>query len=234
MAGRAAEPEVIWARPERTGRGPKPAYSRSDIAQAAVRIADEEGIDALSMRKVAALLGCGTMSLYNYVPRKEDLYELMVDAVSGEYELSEPSDDWRAEMLALAHQTRSMMLRHPWLARVMSPLYGFSPNVLRYLEWCLGALERLDAPVGTKFELIAMVNGTVMTTVVNELAVAEHARSLPWSPEREQAARQAYLAGQMARGEHPRLAAALREAAAPGDAEETFERVMRRVIDAFA
>ncbi|MGN9795256.1 TetR/AcrR family transcriptional regulator C-terminal domain-containing protein [Streptomyces sp. NPDC054847] len=234
MAGRAAEPEVIWARPERTGRGPKPAYSRSDIAAAAVRIADEEGIDALSMRKVAALLGCGTMSLYNYVPRKEDLYELMVDAVSGEYELGEPSDDWRAEMLALAHQARAMMLRHPWLARVMSPLYGFSPNVLRYLEWCLRALEGLDAPYGTKFELIAMVNGTVMTTVATELAMAERARSLPWSPEQEQAARRAYLAGQVAGGDYPRLAAALGEAAEPGDAEETFERVLRRVIDAFA
>ncbi|MEV4683914.1 TetR/AcrR family transcriptional regulator [Streptomyces kurssanovii] len=234
MAGRAAEPEVIWARPERTGRGPKPAYSRGDIATAAVRIADEEGIDALSMRKVATLLGCGTMSLYNYVPRKEDLYELMVDAVSGEYELGEPSDDWRAEMLALAHQARAMVLRHPWLPRVMSPLYGFSPNVLRYLEWCLGALESLDAPYGTKFELIAMVNGTVMTTVANELATAERARSLPWSPEREQAARRAYLEGQVAGGNYPRLAAALGDAAAPGDAEETFERVLRRVIDAFA
>lgn len=83
MVGRPAVPEVIWARPERAGRGPKPAFSRADIAAAAVRIADAEGFDAVSMRKVAAELGCGTMSLYNYVPRKEDLYELMLDAVSG-------------------------------------------------------------------------------------------------------------------------------------------------------
>lgn len=70
MAGRAAEPHVIWARPERSGRGPRPAYSRADIAAAAVRIADEEGLDAVSMRRVAAELGCGTMSLYNYVPAR--------------------------------------------------------------------------------------------------------------------------------------------------------------------
>lgn len=81
MVGRPAVPEVIWARPERAGRGPKPAFSRADIAAAAVRIADAEGLDAVSMRKVAAELGCGTMSLYNYVPRKEDLHELMLDAV---------------------------------------------------------------------------------------------------------------------------------------------------------
>jgi hypothetical protein len=73
-----------------------------------------------------------------------------------------------------------------------------------------------------------------MTTVANELAMAERARSLPWSPEQEQAARRAYLAGQVAGGNYPRLAAALGEAAEPGDAEETFERVLRRVIDAFA
>ncbi|MEU5956501.1 TetR/AcrR family transcriptional regulator C-terminal domain-containing protein [Streptomyces sp. NPDC047525] len=236
MAGRAAEPEVIWARPERAGRGPKPAYSRADIAAAAVRIADADGIEAVSMRRVAGELGCGTMSLYNYVPRKEDLYELMVDAVSGEYELpAGPGDgDWRAEMLALGRQTRAMMRRHPWLPRIMSALYGFSPNALRYLEHCLGALEGLDAPYGTKMELIGMVNGSVMTYVVNEFAMAERARALPWTEEQEQQVRFAYLAGQVADGAYPRLAAALTEGPAPGDADELFERMMNRLLDSFA
>src|SRR3954464_9024332 len=117
MAGRAAVPEVIWARPERTGRGPKPAFTRADIAAAAVRIADAGGLEAVSMRHVAGELGCGTMSLYNYVPRKEDLYELMADAVAGEYDLPEsPSGDWRADMVALAHRSRAMMRRHPWMS----------------------------------------------------------------------------------------------------------------------
>jgi AcrR family transcriptional regulator len=236
MAGRAAEPEVIWARPERAGRGPKPAYSRADIAAAAVRIADADGIDAVSMRRVAAELGCGTMSLYNYVPRKEDLNELMVDAVSGEYVLpaGEPGADWRTEMLALGRQTRQIMRRHPWLPRIMSALYGFSPNALRYLEHCLGALEGLDAPYGTKMELIGMVNGSVMTYVVNEFAMAERARTLPWSEEREQQVRFAYLAGQVSSGAYPQLAAALAESPAPGDADELFERMLNRLLDSFA
>ncbi|MGW6062548.1 TetR/AcrR family transcriptional regulator [Streptomyces sp. NPDC055189] len=236
MAGRAAEPEVIWARPERAGRGPKPAYSRADIAAAAVRIADADGIEAVSMRRVAGELGCGTMSLYNYVPRKEDLYELMVDAVSGEYVLTDepPDDDWRAAMLALARQTRDLMRRHPWLPRTMSALYGFSPNALRYLEHCLGALDGLDAPYGTKAELIGMINGSVMTFVANELAMAERARALPWSAEREQQARYAYLAGQVGTGAYPRLAEALKEAPAPGDADELFDRMLNRLLDSFA
>lgn len=84
------------------------------------------------------------MSLYNYVPRKDDLYELMVDAVSAEYDLTEPTGDWRADLLALARQARALMIRHPWMPRLMSPVYGFSPNALRYLEYCMTCLEPVD------------------------------------------------------------------------------------------
>lgn len=234
MAGRVAVPEVIWARPERAGRGPKAAYSRADIAAAAVRIADAEGLDGASMRRVAAELGCGTMSLYNYVPRKEDLYELMVDAISGEHELWEPTGDWRADMLRMAHQARSLMHRHPWLPRLMSPVYGFSPNALRYLEHCLTCLDPFDAPYGTKFELIAMLNGMVTTYVGNELATAERVRSLPWSEEQENAVRIAYLGGQVASGAYPRMAAAFMEDSGPIDLEAVFERMLLRVLDGFA
>lgn len=78
------------------------------------RTADADGLDAVSMRRVPAESGSGTMSLYNYVPRKEDLHELMVDAVSAEYDLSAPlTGDWRAGVLALARQSRDLMRRHP-------------------------------------------------------------------------------------------------------------------------
>ncbi|MFD7812686.1 TetR/AcrR family transcriptional regulator [Streptomyces sp. NPDC059785] len=233
MAGRSAVPGVIWARPERAGRGPRPAYSRADIAAAAVRLADAQGLDGVSMRHVAAELGCGTMSLYNYVPRKEDLYELMVDAISAEHELWEPSGDWRADMLRVAHQTRALMHRHPWLPRLMSPVYGFSPHALRYLEHCLACLEPLDAPYGTRMELVAMLNGVVTTYVANELATAERSRSLPWSKEQENAVRIGYLGGQLATGAYPRLAAAFQEDAGPIDMEAVFARALDRVLDAF-
>jgi AcrR family transcriptional regulator len=210
MAGRAAEPQVIWARPERTGRGPRPAYTRADIAAAAVRIADAEGLDAVSMRRVAAELGCGTMSLYNYVPRKEDLYELMVDAAGGEHELWEPSGDWRADMLRVAHQTRALMHRH-----------------------CLACLDPLPGTYGTKLELIAMLNGIVTTYVTNELATAERTRSLPWSQEQEDAVRIAYLGGRIATGAYPRMAAAFAEDAGPIDLEAVFERALGRMLDGF-
>ncbi|MFJ9930769.1 MULTISPECIES: TetR/AcrR family transcriptional regulator C-terminal domain-containing protein [Streptomyces] len=233
MAVRGAVPEVIWARPERTGRGPKPAYTRDDIAAAAVRIADARGLDAVSMRHVAAELGCGTMSLYNYVPRKEDLYELMADAAAAEHVLWEPCGDWRADLMRVARQTRALMHRHPWLPRLMSPVYGFSPHTLRYLEHCLACLEPLAASYGTKLELIAMVNGVVTTYVRNELDSAQRVRALPWSEEEETAVRGAYLARQVASGAYPRMAAAFAEASGPVDLEAVFERALARILDAY-
>ncbi|MFE9859344.1 TetR/AcrR family transcriptional regulator [Streptomyces sp. NPDC005780] len=233
MVGRPAVPEVIWARPERAGRGPKPAFSRADIAAAAVRIADVEGLDAVSMRKVAAELGCGTMSLYNYVPRKEDLYELMLDAVSAGYDLPDPSGDWRADLLALAHQARGMMHRHTWVPRLMSPVYGFSPNALRYLEYALSCLDGVDARFGEKMELIAMLNGVVTTYTANEIATAERSRSLPWSEEQEQAARTGYLISQIMTGKYPRMAAGFAEDPGPIDLDAVFDRALARVLDSF-
>ncbi|KDN72752.1 TetR family transcriptional regulator [Streptomyces olindensis] len=233
MAGRAAVPEVIWARPERTGRGPKPAFTRADIAAAAVRIADERGLDAVSMRHVAAELGCGTMSLYSYVPRKEDLYELMIDAVGAEHELFEPTGDWRADMLRNAEETRAIMRRHTWVPRLMAGVHGFGPHTLRYLEHCLACLEPLDVPAGTKTELIALLNGVVTTYTANDIATVERTRSMPWSVEEENAVRMAYLGSQVATGAYPRLAAAFTEQSGPVDLEAVFRRALERVMDAF-
>ncbi|MET9071904.1 TetR/AcrR family transcriptional regulator [Streptomyces sp. NPDC004232] len=234
MAVRGAVPEVIWARPERTGRGPKPAYTRDDIAAAAVRIADAQGLDAVSMRHVAAELGCGTMSLYNYVPRKEDLYELMMDTASAEHVLWEPGGDWRADLMRVARETRALMRRHPWMPRLMSPVYGFSPHALRYLEHCLACLDPLEASYGTKLELVAMVNGVVTTYVRNELDTAERVRALPWSEAEEDRARGAYLGRQLASGAFPRMAEAFARDAGPVDLEEVFERALGRLLDGFA
>ena len=93
---------------------PKAAPSRSAAVRAAIEIADNEGVEALSMRKVAARLGAGTMSLYRYVANKDDLLDLMVDAVIGEEPLpEEPSGDWRTELAEQARRARRSAQRHP-------------------------------------------------------------------------------------------------------------------------
>ncbi|GAA3397313.1 hypothetical protein GCM10017752_55190 [Streptomyces roseoviridis] len=115
----------------------------------------------------------------------------------------------------------------------MTTGHAFGPDALRFLEHCLECLDGLDLPGGTTTELIATVNGTVMTLVANELALAERARSLPWSEEREQALRRAYLASRLATGAYPHLTAVFTEAAPPPDAEEVFARTVDRVLDSF-
>jgi len=83
MAERKEVPKVIWARPERRGRGPAPSLRREDIAKEAVKIADADGIEAVSMRSLAAALGVGATSLYRYVESKEEVIDLMVDHTFG-------------------------------------------------------------------------------------------------------------------------------------------------------
>src|SRR6202167_3531352 len=95
------EHTVIWARPERAAKGPAPSRSRAQIATAAVELADAEGLEAVSMRRVATALGIGAASLYRYLESKDELYDLMVDHVEGEDGPPPPlTGDWRADLSA--------------------------------------------------------------------------------------------------------------------------------------
>lgn len=236
-SGRTAGPEVIWARPERAGRGPRPAHTREEIAEAAVRIADEAGIGAVSMRRVATEVGCATMSLYNYVPRKEDLLDLMVDRAAAEYDLPErPSGDWRADLLGLARQGYALMRRHPWLpgALLQAAAGSLGPNGLRYTEFCLAALADSGLDDGLKLELVSMVNGTVMSLVASEQAVAERARSSGYTAEERRAAEADYFAALAAGGGYPHLARAVTAGAPAGAPGGLVERAVGRILDGYA
>src|SRR5689334_18132683 len=114
-------------RPERNSRGPDPAYSREQITAAAVKIADAEGLEAVSMRRIAREVNAGAMSLYRYIGSKDDLIELMIDTVQGEEPLPERSGDWRADITAVADLMRAHLRRHPWLAAVSVGRPTFGP-----------------------------------------------------------------------------------------------------------
>lgn len=104
---------VIWLRPEQAPVGRPAERSRAEITAAAVELADLEGLDAVSMRRLAAALGTGAASLYRYVATRDDLLDLMTDSTAGEYRLPAPSGDWQADLLEIAHQARRIMRRHP-------------------------------------------------------------------------------------------------------------------------
>src|SRR5579875_873513 len=101
------------------GRDRGRALSREQIVRAAIDVADAEGADAISMRRIARELNAGTMSLYWHVSSKEELLDLMLDAIDGEMEVPEPSGDWRADLRAIARGIRTGLLRHRWVMDFM-------------------------------------------------------------------------------------------------------------------
>lgn len=198
-------------------RGRPPAHTRDQVVAAAIRVADAEGLAAVSMRRTATEIGAGAMSLYTYVPDKERLIDLMVDAVGAEAEPVAMTRDWRADLLAVAGRQRALMLAHPWLPAALPNRRLTGRNMLAYLEQGLAALAPtgLDGP--TKLELIALLTGFVASFVTAELS-----GSTP-------AAEQVALIGEaVASGDFPHLAGAL---AAGGPAREpSFDRLAAWLI----
>ena len=217
--------QSIWLRQERAGRGPVPEHSRAQIAAAAVGIADGSGLAAVSMRRVAAAIGTGAASLYRYVANRDELLELMADAVHAELDLSAPpSGDWRADLLALARRMREVYRRHPWLLDVAPGRVALGPHAVAYLEHALAVLAGLDVPARVKLEAVAMLNGIVALGVRAEIAVGGSTST--W-----QAAQAEFLAAVVAGGRHPHLAAAVTDAGAgPAGEDDLFDRVLPRLL----
>jgi AcrR family transcriptional regulator len=207
----------IWMRPERAAVGRPAQRSRAEITAAAVGIADREGLDAVSMRRVAAELGTGAASLYRYVETREDLLDLMTDAVGGEYLLPEPSGDWLADLVALGEQSRTIMLRHPWVAGLIVTRPVLGPNGIATLEHVLAALEPLRCDLATKLEAFATLNGVCALFVQHELAggSALQERNV------------AYLQHAAASGEHPRLTRLVAQEPAATGAAGAYETADR-------
>ena len=118
--------------------------NRDRVLQAAVRLADENGIESLSMRKLARKLGVEAMSLYNHVESKGDLVDAMVDRVVDEIELPEEAEDWDAAIRTCAISAHEAYLRHPWACSlVIAPPATRTLRAprLRYMDWLLGRLR---------------------------------------------------------------------------------------------
>jgi AcrR family transcriptional regulator len=125
----------IWARDEPRGRGPRAPLSRAQIAQTALKIADEEGLEAVSIRRIARELRSGTMSLYHYFDSRDELLDLMADTVAGEMLVpGELPRDWREALRAIAHYSRQTFLAHPWMLMTLQERPPVSPNLLRHIE----------------------------------------------------------------------------------------------------
>jgi AcrR family transcriptional regulator len=147
----------------------KVQLSRETIAAAALAIADAEGFEAVSMRRVARELSVGTMSLYYYVETKDDLIAVMDDALMSLALLESVPKNWRRAITEIATRTHSMFLRHPWaLVSMQSAPPGV--NAMRHMEQCLEALAKTSMTVKQKLTLLAMVDDFVFGHALREAA----------------------------------------------------------------
>jgi AcrR family transcriptional regulator len=220
----------IWMRPERAGRGPRPAHSRADIAAAAIRIADADGIEAVSLRRVAGELGTGTTTLYRYIATKDELFDLMIDSAIGERQPPAPTGDWQADLRVIAYENRAMALRHPWLATLPATRPVLGPNSLAWLEATYATVDTrgLDPD-----EAMAQV-GTVLTFVrghvLDELAEQEAARRSGMDMTTWLSAQARYGEMIFNSGRYPRLSRIMIEAETP-HADDRFERAFRAGLE---
>jgi len=147
----------------------RPRLTRDEIVDAAIAIADAEGAEALSMRRIAQVLRSGTMSLYWHVASKEQLLDLMRDMVMGEITVPEPSGDWRADMRDLAVSMRAMMHRHPWLIDFVGGRPPLGPHTLQGLEQALAILADLRLKPVACFDILTAVQTYVSGVVLREV-----------------------------------------------------------------
>ena len=166
--------DLLWGRSQPATRGPKAALDAATIVRAAIELADAEGLEALSMRRVAERLEMGTMSLYTYVPGKGELLDLMVDTVYAEQLVAEGAEarDLRSRLETLAREQWAFFQRHPWTLSIASGRSVLGPNEAASYERALSTVADLDLPAR---EAVAIVDAISMFVRGAARAAAEAA-----------------------------------------------------------
>lgn len=163
--------ELLWGERHQTGRS---GLSVERIVSTAIEIADAEGLTAVSMRRISDRLGSGTMSLYSYVPSRDDLLALMTDEIAGTaYDGDDPpagnGRGWREALGFIAESNRVLYVRHPWLLDAMEVRPTLGPNVFAKYELELQPLDGIGLSDVEMDSLLTLVLTHVMGTVRIEI-----------------------------------------------------------------
>ncbi|MFD5409767.1 TetR/AcrR family transcriptional regulator [Streptomyces nojiriensis] len=162
--GLPASLEMAWGLRARPGKGPRPTLTLPRIVDAAVALAASEGMDAVSMGRVAKELGVSTMSLYRYVAAKEELYVLMSDAgVGTPAPLPAEAEGWgwRELLTNWAYAQRAVLMANSWILRIPITAPPATPNQLAWMDRGLGAMAGTDLAEGEKLSTIILIGGLV-------------------------------------------------------------------------
>ncbi|GAA1265356.1 TetR/AcrR family transcriptional regulator C-terminal domain-containing protein [Kitasatospora nipponensis] len=231
MAEEKTGPELVWSR-ERRAPG-RQAMTLERIVAVSITITDAEGLDALSMRRVAADLDSGTTSLYRHVAGRDELLDLMIDAVQGEEPPPPPSGDWRADLLAVARRMRAALLRHPWLGAVMSTRPALGPNALRQIDGSLAAAGGLTSDITLASDVVVVLTQYVFGAVSRELSEQEVQRRTGQSEDEWRRSIAPYIGEVIGSGAYPQFARRVIEAQ-EHSFEELFEFGLGCLLDGIA
>ena len=187
------------------------------------------------MRRVATVLGVGAASLYRYIESKDELYDLMVDYAEGEDGPPPPlTGDWRADLSAVAHRTRGLIHRHPWVASLTAGRPSFGPNSLASAEHSLAAVDGLGLTIDEMLMAGEILQAFVRGYVIAELAEQQALQRAGLTMEQWMAALGPYMMSVVERGQHPLLARVLIDADTP-HAEDRNDLVfavgLARILD---
>ncbi len=178
----------------------RPPLSRTRVVDEAMRLADEEGLAALSMRALAGRLGVEAMSLYHHVAGKEALLDAMVDAVFGELHLPVVGADWRAELRARSVSGRQVLLRHRWAVGLMDSRRSPGPESIRHHDAVLGCLAVQGFSLVASGTAFALLDAHLYGFMAQEV-------SLPFEGEADLAALGAEILGPEVRATYPHFTA---------------------------
>ena len=187
----------MTAQPQPTAR-PRLPLSRERVLRQAVDLADRDGIESLSMRKLGRELGVEAMSLYNHVANKDDLLDGLADIIVGEIEVPPSGGDWKAAMRRRAISAREVLARHPWAGGLMESRTNPSPARLRYPDAVLGILR--DAGFSVELALHAFFT---LDSYIYGFAVQE--KNLPSGTPEELAGISEIALRELPAGEYPNL-----------------------------
>ncbi|NNH74853.1 TetR/AcrR family transcriptional regulator [Nocardia uniformis] len=198
--------ELLWDSGPRPSRGPKPGLTLDLIVEAAIRIADTEGLEAVTMRRVSTELGTGTMTLYRYLPGKGELLDLMLDRVNQPENDELPESGWRATLEALAYSTLEMYRRHPWLLHVNQSRPVMGPGAVEGIERILSRIKPMGLPDRQLMSAVLLIDSYVTGAARTQLYAQEAERRTGMTDIEFWEAQAPVLEKAMASGKYPVLA----------------------------
>ncbi|NUR69255.1 MAG: TetR/AcrR family transcriptional regulator [Hamadaea sp.] len=234
VVGLPASFQAAWGRKVRPTKGPRPGLSLERVVEAAVQLASSHSLDAVSMSRVASDLGASTMSLYRYVASKDELLELMIDAVYAPV-VSVPDSDagWRAQLSTWAWSNLRVLRKHPWVLRIPVHGYPMTPNQIGVMENGLRALWDTGLAESEKLSVIMLLTSLVRIHVTLGGAVTDAFSEEGLSEVRGTAAYGSILAQLAPAASFPALHAVI-EAGVFDEQDHPdfgFEFVLERVLD---